>query len=79
MKYKFVLLLVTCASRKEADRIVDELLAARLIACANIIPGIESRFRWKGKIDSAREILIVLKTKELNFSSIEKMVKKLHS
>lgn len=78
MKSNFVIIFITCGSKKEADRIVDSLLRKRLIACANMISGVESRFRWKGKLDKAKEILVILKAKEKQFCEIEKEVKRIH-
>ncbi len=71
--------MVTCSSSREAKKIAGSLLDKRLVACANIIPGIGSRFWWKGKIESAREVLVMMKTKKENFKKIENEVKKLHS
>lgn len=71
--------MVTCSSNREAKKIAGSLLDKRLVACANIIPGIGSRFWWKGKIESAREVLVMMKTKKENFTKIEDEVKKLHS
>jgi len=79
MKNKFVIIFVTCASKGEAKVIIDSLLKKRLVACANIIPGVESKFWWKGKIDSAKETLLILKTTMANFNKVEKHVKKNHS
>jgi len=79
MKTDFVVILVTCASRKEARRIADALLRKRLAACANIVTGVESKFWWKAKIDKAREVLLILKTSENNFAKIEREVKRIHS
>ena len=73
------MIFITCASRKEARGIADTLLRKRLAACANIISGIESKFRWKGRIDKAGEILLILKTKRKNFDKIENEVRRLHS
>ena len=75
----FCIILVTCKSKKEAGRIASSLLSKRLIACANAMPGIDSRFWWNGKIDRAREISLILKTKRVNFKKIEKEIKRLHS
>lgn len=79
MKNNFIIILVTCASKKEARLIVDALIAKRLIACANIISGVESLFRWKGKVKKAREILLVLKTEETKFRGTESAIKLIHS
>ena len=51
----------------------------RLIACANIISGVDSKFWWNGKIDRAKEFLVIIKTRCGNFKKIEKEVKRLHS
>ena len=71
--------MVTCSSNREAKKVAGSLLDKRLVACANIIPGIGSRFWWKGKIERAREVLVMMKTKKENFTRIEDEVKKLHS
>ena len=73
------MVLVTCPSRKEADLIALTLLKKRLVACANVIPSVNSRFWWNGKLDRAGEVLVTMKTRRLNFSSVEKEVKRLHS
>jgi len=79
MENKFITIFVTCGSVKEAGRIGDLLLSKRLVACVNIIPGIESKFRWKGKVDKAVEVLVMMKTRSSNFAGIEKEVKRLHN
>ncbi|MDD5436018.1 MAG: divalent-cation tolerance protein CutA [Candidatus Omnitrophica bacterium] len=75
----FCIILVTCQSKKEAGRIASSLLKERLTACANTMPGIDSRFWWNGKVESAKEILLMLKTKRSNFKKVEKEIKRLHS
>ena len=79
MSNKFILIFVTCGSKKEAHKIADALLRKRLIACANIISGVKSVFRWKGRIDKAKEFLLILKTKRSNFKRVEKEVRRVHS
>ena len=79
MKRKLIIVYTTCASRKEALQIAESLLKKRLIACANMIPGVESKFWWNGKIDKAKEILLMMKTQRRNFRKIEKEIKHLHS
>jgi len=71
--------MVTCRSEEEARKISGRLLAKRLVACASILPKIKSRFWWKGKIDSATELLLTMKTVRSNFKKIEAQVKRLHS
>jgi len=79
MKKKFAAIFVTCSSRKEADAIIDSLLRKRLVACASMISGIVSRFWWKGRIDKASEVLVMLKTRSANFKKVEREVRRLHS
>jgi periplasmic divalent cation tolerance protein len=71
--------MVTCASREEAHKISERLLAKRLIACVNILSKVESRFWWKGNLDSAEEFLMTMKTVKSNFKKIEAEVKRSHS
>lgn len=49
-------------------------LKARLIACANLVPKIESHYRWQGKIESGAEVLLVLKTHKSKLAALEKLV-----
>jgi len=79
MKKDFVIIFVTCASKKEAEKIVAALLNKRMVACGNIVGGVESKFWWKGKIDSAKETLLILKTKAAKFRAVGKEVERLHS
>jgi len=79
MAKNYVIVMVTCASREEARRIAGRLLEKRLVACANILPKIESRFWWKGKLDSAAELLVTMKTVRSNFKKIEAEIKRVHS
>jgi len=75
-----VLVFVTCNSLKEAGKIGRALVEARLAACANILQGpVRSIYRWKGSIESAREVLIMLKTSRKRFAALEKEIRRLHS
>ena len=49
-------------------------LQSRLIACANLVPKIESHYRWRGKIESGREVLLLLKTKKSKLAALEKLI-----
>ena len=79
MVKNFVIIMVTCVSRKEALDVSERLLAKRLVACANIMSGVQSKFWWKGKLDSAREVLVMMKTVKANFKKIEIEIKRVHS
>ncbi|MBL7070721.1 MAG: divalent cation tolerance protein CutA [Candidatus Omnitrophica bacterium] len=76
---EYIVVFVTCGSKKEATVIAKKLLSEKLIACANITTDVKSLFWWKGKLDSARESLITMKTLKVNFSKVEKRVRQLHS
>jgi periplasmic divalent cation tolerance protein len=72
--------LVTCGSRKEARKIARGVVGKRLAACVNIgTAPVESVYRWKGKVETAREFLLVMKTTEARVRELENEVKRLHS
>jgi uncharacterized protein involved in tolerance to divalent cations len=74
------LVLVTCASAAEAKRIARAIVEARLAACVNIFPGsVNSVYRWKGKVESARERLLLIKTSQKRLSKLQVAVQRLHS
>lgn len=79
MPHKFVVIITACASGKEAEKITTALLKKRLVACANMASGIESKFWWNGKINKAKEIIVIMKAKFKNFNAIEKEITRLHS
>jgi len=74
-----IVIFITTKNIREAKKISQALLEHRLIACANIIPGVQSFFRWQGKVDFSREALMIVKTKKSCFLKIVKIVKGLHS
>jgi periplasmic divalent cation tolerance protein len=74
-----ILVLVTAGSGEEAHSIADKLLAEHKAACVNILPGVSSFFRWKGKVDSAKETLLVIKSKQSLLDDVIKLVKANHS
>lgn len=76
---KDIVILVTMGSRTEACKIARHLVGKRLVACVNILPGIESVYAWKGRTEVAREILLIAKSKKNLFVKIEKAVRSLHS
>lgn len=74
------IVLVTCANRKEAQKIARRVVDKRVAACVNIPrTPVESIYRWKGKVESAREILLIIKTTAKRLSALEREVKRLHS
>lgn len=60
----------TCKNQEEARKIVHGLLDQRLIACASILPEVESIFRWDGKIEDVKESKVILKTQKRHFDPI---------
>ena len=74
-----IVVLVTCGSAREARRIGRALVEQRLVACANVIQvPVQSIYRWKGKIESARECLVVLKTSRKCFTAVQRTIRRLH-
>jgi periplasmic divalent cation tolerance protein len=70
---------VTASNREEADKITSVLLEQRKAACVNILPQVDSRFCWQGKIDTANEVLLIIKTKIQAIPEVIALVKKNHS
>ena len=76
---KHVVIFVTSANKKEAKKIAKALIKKRLAACVNLVDKIESLFWWKGRVDSAKEILLVIKSTQSKVAEIIKRVKLIHS
>ena len=79
LKNEHIIVMVTTASKEEAETIAQRLLEAKLIACANIIGPVHSRFLWSGKIDRAEEYLVLMKSRKDLFGVLSQSVKALHS
>ncbi len=75
----YIVVFVTAPSEKEGEKIAQALLKDRLAACVNIVPGLKSVFRWKGKISTEDEVLLLIKTKDTLFERLKKRVIELHS
>jgi len=71
--------LTTCGSEKEAHKIAQHLVENHLAACVNIIPQVRSIYRWEGKIESAQEWLLLVKTTQEKFSPVRDAIRSLHS
>lgn len=74
-----VVVLITTATEEEAHSIAERLLNQRKIACVNIVPRVDSLFWWQGKLDSAQESLLIIKTRASLLPEIIEMVKRAHS
>ena len=74
----YSVVLITVGDVKTADRISQELVEKRLAACVNRLPGIHSRYRWEGKIETAEELLLIAKTRTSLVAELAHAVKLLH-
>ena len=74
-----IVVLMTAANGEEAARLADMLVGAQLAACVQILPGIESVYRWQGQIERQAEVLLIAKTTRSKFEQLEHEVRELHS
>lgn len=79
METKARVVLTTAGSQEEAQKIAHALVERKLAACVNIVPRIESVYRWQGKVESATEWLLIVKTTAEAFPSVRDAIKELHS
>lgn len=68
----------TFADAGTARRVAETLVEERLAACANLIPGVESVYRWQGKVEKAAEVMVVFKTTEAARPRFEARLRELH-
>lgn len=74
-----IVVLMTAANGEEAARLADLLIGAHLAACVQILPEMESVYRWEGKIERQAETLLLAKTTRSKFEELEREVRALHS
>lgn len=74
---KFILIYTTHKNIVEAEKITDHLLNEKLIACANLFP-ITSTYHWKGSIETAQEIVAILKTRIEHWDAVKKYIEENH-
>ena len=70
----YSIVLVTAPDLKTARRLAKAALTRHLIACANLIPKLESHYWWQGKIETGSEVLMLLKTRSSKLSALEKLI-----
>jgi len=75
---EFLIVMITVPSRKVARSLTQAVLQSRLVACANILPGIESHYWWQGQLASGKELLLLLKTRHGQLKQLESLVRDLH-
>ncbi len=74
-----IVVFTTCADAAEADRVANHLVENRLAACVAILPAIQSVYRWKGAIEHATEVQLLIKSSRAQFDALRLEIEKLHS
>lgn len=74
----FFIVLVTTPDMKTARRLAHAALGAKLVACANLVPTVESHYRWRGKLERSHEALMILKATRHALPKLEELILKLH-
>ena len=74
-----IVVLMTAANREEAGRIAEMLVSARLAACVQVLPEIQSIYRWGGEVARESEVLLLAKTTSSRFAELDRAVKEIHS
>src|ERR1700733_1650932 len=73
------LILTSCAAGEEAERIAHALVESQAAACVTLVPGARSIYRWAGKVESATEVLLVIKTGFAQVGRVQELIGRLHS
>jgi periplasmic divalent cation tolerance protein len=73
-----IVVLCSCPDEAVGERIGSALVEERLAACVNRVPGIASTYRWQGKVDRARECLLLIKTTSERFDALRERIVALH-
>ena len=79
MPTEAIVVFMTAADGEEAGRLAEMLVEKRLAACVQILPEMESVYRWQGKVERQREVLLIAKTTSSKFEELEKEVRARHS
>jgi len=74
-----IVVLTSCAAEADAERLARALVAGRLAACVNVVPGVRSFYRWKGEIETGEEFLLIVKTSRDLFPALRAEMEKLHA
>ncbi|MBI5388476.1 MAG: divalent-cation tolerance protein CutA [Verrucomicrobia bacterium] len=70
----FAVVLVTAPDLKTARRLAQSALGSRLVACANLVPRIESHYWWQGKLETGAEVLLLFKTTKAKLAALEELI-----
>lgn len=74
-----ILVFCSCASLKEAEKITRRLIERRLAACVSITPGAVSHYRWKGAIETSKEVMLTIKSRRSLFERLRAEIRRVHS
>jgi periplasmic divalent cation tolerance protein len=74
-----IVVLSTCGSPAEADKIARRLLEKKLAACVNIVPGVRSLYQWHGKVEESEEALLLIKSSRPLFEDLKAELERLNS
>jgi periplasmic divalent cation tolerance protein len=74
-----LVVLTTTASREEAEKLASSLVSARVAACVQIVPGVESFYRWEGRVAREAEFLLLCKTTSARYPALESTLLAIHS
>jgi periplasmic divalent cation tolerance protein len=74
----YQLILSTCPDHETASRIAEMLVNDHLAACVNILPGIQSAYQWKGKVEISNEVLLLIKSHRNRYTAIQTRIRQLH-
>jgi len=77
-KAKYQLVLCTCPEETTAINIAENLVAQRVAACVNVLPALYSVYHWQDNVESAKESMILIKTSQEKYASLEKVITTLH-
>lgn len=75
---RHLLVLTTCPGTITAKKIANEVVMEKLGACVQVIPGVQSFFRWVGKVDNSEEILLLIKTTTDRYQALQDRITALH-
>jgi periplasmic divalent cation tolerance protein len=74
-----IVLLCTCGSEAEGRRLAEALVDSKLAACVNLLPGVQSVYRWEGNIERASEVLLLIKSTAEHLQDLQDRIIELHS
>lgn len=78
MNPKSLIVLCTCPDEATAERLAGSLVQEQLAACVNAVPGVTSTYRWEGKVQQDREVLLLIKSTESAYGRLEARIRELH-